>query len=112
MADWASRAPGLADAYRPLYANESGHRHVHATNLGMRADAYWRVGGFPALLAHEDEALIEMCEAARMRIDWSAAAPVVTSARRSERTPDGFSAYLSALEANAGLSDPAAERPA
>lgn len=110
--DWAGRTPGLAEAYRPLYSAETGHRHVHATNLGMRADAYWRAGGFPALLAHEDEALIEVCEAAGMRIDWSAAAPVVTSARRSERTPDGFSAYLSALEAHAGLTDPAAELPA
>ncbi len=96
--DWSGRPLGLATTYAALYHPMAPHRHIHATNLGVRAATYWRAGGFPDVLAHEDLALVTACEAKAAAIDWSVSAPVVTSARRSERTPTGFSDYLSRLE--------------
>ena len=34
------------------------HPHVHGANLGFRASAYLRAGGFPALPTAEDHALV------------------------------------------------------
>ena len=34
------------------------HGHVHGANLGVRADAYWRVGGFRPLHVGEDVDLV------------------------------------------------------
>lgn len=96
--DWSQRPVGLRRAFVERYQSGPAHRHVHATNLGVRASVYRQVGGFPDVAAHEDVALVAAVEASGAAVDWSAAAPVVTSARRSERTPTGFSAYLTRLE--------------
>jgi glycosyltransferase involved in cell wall biosynthesis len=96
--DWSPRPVSLRNAFAERYHPGPAHRHVHATNLGVRASVYRAVGGFPDVAAHEDLALVTACEAAGASVDWSAAAPVVTSARRSHRTPTGFSDYLTRLE--------------
>ncbi len=96
--DWSHRPAGLHRAFTERYQPGPSHRHVHATNLGVRGSVYREVGGFPDVAAHEDVALVTACEAAGAAVDWSAAAPVVTSARRSDRTPTGFSTYLTRLE--------------
>jgi glycosyltransferase involved in cell wall biosynthesis len=96
--DWSARSVGLPEAFAARYHPVPAHRHVHATNLGVRASVYHSVGGFPDVAAHEDLALVTACEAAGASVDWSAAAPVTTSARRSHRTPAGFSDYLTRLE--------------
>ncbi len=96
--DWSPRPAGLRDAFAQRYHPAAAHRHVHATNLGIRASLYRAVGGFPDVAAHEDLALVTACEAAGALVDWSVAAPVVTSARHSHRTPTGFSDYLTRLE--------------
>lgn len=98
VVDWSPRPLGLAAAYAARYHPVRSHRHVHATNLGIRASTYWEAGGFAAVEAHEDVTLVAAAEAVGAVVDWSAAAPVVTSARHSDRTPTGFSAYLSRLE--------------
>ena len=98
VTDWLRRATGLETEYRRHYSPSTGHRHVHGTSLALSAESYWSVGGFAAVAAHEDVALIESCVAAGYAVDWSASAPVATSARHSERTPHGFASYLSALE--------------
>jgi glycosyltransferase involved in cell wall biosynthesis len=98
VVDWSPRPLGLAAAYAARYQRASSHRHVHATNLGVRASTYWQVGGFIDAGAHEDVALVSAVEAAGGVVDWSSAEPVVTSARRSGRTPTGFSEYLNRLE--------------
>ena len=98
VVDWSPRSVGLAQRYAVRYHPGPSHRHVHATNLGIRASTYWRVGGFDDLEVHEDVALVAAAEAIGAQVDWSAAAPVVTSARHSSRTPTGFSDYLSRLE--------------
>lgn len=84
LAAWrATRVPG-----RP-------NGHVHGANLGVRADAYLRAGGFAPLVEHEDVDLV-----ARLRADptvvvrASDAADVVTSGRTVGRTPGGYAGYL------------------
>lgn len=96
--DWSARPVSLREAFAERYHRVAAHRHVHATNLGVRASLYRAVGGFPDVAAHEDLALVTACEAAGAAVEWSAAAPVLTSARRSHRTPTGFSDYLTRLE--------------
>lgn len=84
LAAWArTRVPG-----RP-------NGHVHGANLGVRADAYLRVGGFAPLAEHEDVDLV-----GRLRADpdvvvvASDATDVVTSGRAVGRTPGGYAGYL------------------
>lgn len=96
--DWSTRHRLLRFRFEDSYTRASGHRHIHGANLGLSATAYWSVGGFAPLRAAEDVDLVERCVAAGFVVNWSGAAPVLTSARRSERTPDGFSAFLTGLE--------------
>jgi len=77
------------------------HTHVHGANLGFRASAYLRAGGFPALPTAEDHALVAALAAGGSRVLRTRALPVVTSARRESRAPDGFGHYLRQLEATA-----------
>ncbi|MHA6757362.1 glycosyltransferase family 2 protein [Streptacidiphilus sp. PAMC 29251] len=74
------------------------HPHVHGANLGVRADAYQAVGGFPAVAVGEDHALVTALELAHYRVHASADAPVTTSARRDPRAPGGFGHFLLDLE--------------
>jgi cellulose synthase/poly-beta-1,6-N-acetylglucosamine synthase-like glycosyltransferase len=71
-----------------------GHNHIHGANMGFRADAYWKVGGFKALATGEDVDLVERFEAAGMRIHRDAGLSVVTSDRRDGRAPGGFAQHL------------------
>ena len=96
--DWSVRHRLLRGRFEDGYTRASGHRHVHGANLGVSAVAYWAVGGFASLRSSEDVDLVERLVAAGFVVDWNSAATVLTSARRSDRTPDGFSAYLSGLE--------------
>lgn len=96
---WEAWPVALHRAYRTAYQPVDGHPHVHGTNLGIRGDAYLRVGGFRALTHDEDVDL-----AIRMRVSGAPVAatarqPVSTSARRLGRAPHGFSGYLRDLAA-------------
>ncbi|WP_225447989.1 glycosyltransferase [Streptacidiphilus sp. P02-A3a] len=84
-------APGRSGPRRP-------HPHVHGANLGVRADAYLAVGGFPQLPVGEDRALVTALEQAHYRVLAATDAPVVTSARRDPRAPGGFGHFLLDLE--------------
>ncbi|MCG7286487.1 glycosyltransferase [Cellulomonas sp. ACRRI] len=84
LAAWrATRVPG-----RP-------NGHVHGANLGVRADAYLRAGGFAPVVEHEDVDLV-----GRLRADpatvvrASDEVDVVTSGRTVGRTPGGYAGYL------------------
>ncbi|MGA9873032.1 MAG: glycosyltransferase family A protein [Rhodococcus sp. (in: high G+C Gram-positive bacteria)] len=98
VTDLGSAHPSLTVAYEAGYRHRPGHRHVHGANLGMRADAYWTVGGFGALRSDEDVDLISRFEHSAVPISYVADAPVRTSARRIGRAPDGFAAHLRDLE--------------
>jgi glycosyltransferase involved in cell wall biosynthesis len=74
-----------------------GHNHIHGANMGFRADAYWRVGGFQALASGEDVDLVQRFETADMRIHRDARMPVTTSVRHVGRAPGGFAHHLREL---------------
>ncbi|WP_154768902.1 glycosyltransferase [Nakamurella alba] len=74
-----------------------GHPHVHGANLGIAAEMYLQAGGFADLAAHEDIDLVRRVRAAGGRVRATGAAPVLTSARETGRTPAGFAGYLAAL---------------
>ena len=85
-------------AYQP---KGPGHNHIHGANMGFRADAYWRVGGFQAMATGEDVDLVERFEAAGMRIHRDAKLSVATSDRRNGRAPHGFAQHLRNLSRRA-----------
>jgi glycosyltransferase involved in cell wall biosynthesis len=114
VADWSGYPPAMRSLFRERYErepyepdepNEPGdtgarqHTHVHGANLGFRASAYLRAGGFPALATAEDHALVGALTAAGGRVLRTRALPVITSARRDSRAPKGFGHYLAQLEA-------------
>jgi glycosyltransferase involved in cell wall biosynthesis len=100
VADWSGYGPGVRSLFRARYGAGTGpHAHVHGANLGFRAAAYLRAGGFSHLPTAEDRALVAALTASGGRVRRTRALAVVTSARREARAPHGFSDYLAELEA-------------
>lgn len=98
VADWRHHPAALVQHYLRAYESDTrdanGHNHIHGANMGFRADAYWRVGGFHPLATGEDVELVERFEAASYRIRRDRKLSVSTSARRNGRAPGGFAGYL------------------
>jgi hypothetical protein len=77
------------------------HGHVYGANLGVRATAFARVGGFPAVPVGEDRGLVE-------RLDADPAAFVIrtrtgvvtTSGRRVGRADGGLASLLDSFSRN------------
>lgn len=98
VADWSGYHPDVRSLFRARYGTGTGsHPHVHGANLGFRAAAYLRAGGFRDVPTAEDRALVAALSAAGGRIRRTRALTVVTSARRDSRAPHGFGEYLAAL---------------
>ncbi|MEN4904721.1 glycosyltransferase family 2 protein [Luteimonas sp. TWI662] len=97
--DWLDYACDVRAAHEHRHPRRDGHLHVHGANLGLAAEIYLRCGGFPAIAAHEDVALVDALVACGAQIARCAAPIVLTSARRSPRARQGFGDYLRALEA-------------
>lgn len=98
-----SATSSVASAWAASYHSADGHRHVHGANLGVRASAYLRAGGFAPVPVDEDVQLARAVGAdPRCVVVRSAAAPVGTSGRLAARAPAGFASYLRALESRAG----------
>ncbi len=88
-------AAAFAAHYGRRLGPDGSHGHVHGANLGVRASAYLRVGGFPPLRAHEDRWLLQRLDADEaVTVVRSAKIVVQTSARLAGRCPDGFAATL------------------
>ena len=103
IADWSRYPPGMRSLFNKRYgAGTEPHPHVHGANLGIRAAAYLRAGGFPDVPTGEDHALVAALTATGSRVRRTRALTVVTSARRAARAPHGLSSYLTELEAEAG----------
>ncbi|MFB4419834.1 glycosyltransferase family 2 protein [Streptomyces sp. QL37] len=83
----AGRHPGRPDL----------HPHVHGANLGVRADAYLRCGGYPALATGEDHALVAALNASGHRVLRTRRFPVLTSARLNARARGGYGDHLGRL---------------
>ncbi len=95
--DWSVHhdvAEGLASDFAARYRHADGHSHIHGANLGFTSQAYRRVGGFQPLASDEDVAFVRALEAAGVRVTFSAAPRVMTSARADHRAPRGFGATM------------------
>ena len=100
VTDWSGYQPGTRALFRQRYAAGTGpHPHVHGANLGFRAAAYLRAGGFSDAPTAEDHALVAALIATGSRVHRTRALTVVTSARRAARAPHGFGSYLARLDA-------------
>ena len=93
----------VAERFRATYHIEAdgSHKHVHGANLGIRADAYQRAGGWGDLVTAEDHDLWKRLESAGARRTSTSATSVVTSGRRVGRAPNGFAGALAAHNGSA-----------
>src|SRR6476660_5684846 len=81
--DWQQHSATTRGRYDRLYhVGEGMHGHVHGANLGVRADAYWRVGGFRPLHVGEDVDLVDRRLTAGTSLAWDTHNAVRTSDRR------------------------------
>jgi hypothetical protein len=96
--------PGLSlqmeRAWQRQHVQRRDHPHVHGANLGIRADAYLALGGWPSVATGEDVLLVRRTmHAGHLQVVRTPAIPVRTSTRRHGRAPRGFSSYLRGLDA-------------
>jgi glycosyltransferase involved in cell wall biosynthesis len=81
------------------YADGS-HPHVHGANIGFRADAYLRAGGWADLRTAEDHHLWNRLRDRDSAMLSDRELTVITSGRRLGRAPEGFAAALAAHNAS------------
>ena len=95
---FSEHGPGVERRFRETYLVDAdgGHPHVHGANLGVRADAYLRAGGWSELATAEDHDLWNRLGQAGCRRRSVARMSVVTSGRRVGRAPHGFAGALAA----------------
>jgi glycosyltransferase involved in cell wall biosynthesis len=95
---FAEHDAGVDQRFRNSYLiNPDGsHPHVHGANLGVRADAYVRAGGWSQLATAEDHDLWERLLHKGSRRISVGRVKVLTSGRRFGRAPFGFADALSA----------------
>jgi hypothetical protein len=90
---------GVDALFRKTYLihPDGSHPHVHGANLGVRADAYLRAGGWGSLETAEDHdlwnRLLEIGSSGRSIGHMT----VLTSGRRVGRAPHGFAGALIGL---------------
>ncbi|MEU6394041.1 glycosyltransferase [Streptomyces sp. NPDC046939] len=100
---WPQPVPGLAARHERQYTATRPargpwhHPHVHGANLGVSADAYTAVGGFPPVPVSEDHGLVDALDAAGRRVLRTADCPVTTSGRLNPRARGGFGDHLAGL---------------
>jgi glycosyltransferase involved in cell wall biosynthesis len=95
---FADHERGVAEGFHRTYLThpDGSHPHVHGANLGVRADAYLRSGGWSDLETAEDHDLWgRLSRAGATRVS-SSRLTVITSGRRVGRAPHGFAAALAA----------------
>jgi glycosyltransferase involved in cell wall biosynthesis len=92
--DLAELDPARRRAWLATHTLGVANGHVHGANLGIRADVYTAIGGFTAVTAHEDVALVAAAMAAGARQAATDACWVLTSARIQGRAAGGYARYL------------------
>ncbi len=90
--------PAVQTLFRRTYLlhPDGTHPHVHGANLGVRADAYLRAGGWGPKAHAEDHDLWHRLQCAGERRLSDTRLKVITSGRRVGRAPSGFAAALAA----------------
>jgi glycosyltransferase involved in cell wall biosynthesis len=104
IANWHHLPAAAVRRYLAAYRSKrrrDGHGHVHGANMGFRAEAYWRVGGFAALQTGEDVDLVRRFDEHGFLIDRDERLSVTTSARQKGKAPRGFAAHLRGFGQNA-----------
>lgn len=96
ITEWPRHRVPIAARWQRAYDAES--RPVHGASFGVNAQVYLDVGGFPPLRTSEDRGLHGALVARGANIHYDSLAPVVTSARRTARAPEGFAAALTLYE--------------
>ena len=113
--DPASLGPNGRARYERLVAGGvlgGAHSHVYAANLGVRADAYLAVGGFPATGSGEDHGLVRRLRAAGHPVVSATDTRVQTSARLVGRATGGLADLLDGLRSDGPHSEgPHSEEP-
>lgn len=105
--DLAADRPAYRRWHRD-YIPLDGHPHIHGANLGIRADTYLDLGGWPCLTHDEDVELVRRANmTAGLQVVRTAAIPIITSARHNGRAPAGFARYMADLH----IRRPGAESP-
>ena len=79
-----------------LIREDGSHSHVHGANLGVRADAYLKAGGWGDYATAEDRDLWQRLGRTGVRRMSTSRLRVLTSGRRIGRAPHGFAEALSA----------------
>jgi glycosyltransferase involved in cell wall biosynthesis len=103
--EWRHHPPVVALRHVRGYRSVGPHHdHVHGANLGFRANAYWRVGGFAALETGEDAELVDRFERNGYVINRDPSLSVATSDRQIARAPGGFAHHLRQLSRSGLLS--------
>jgi glycosyltransferase involved in cell wall biosynthesis len=75
-----------------------GHDHVHGANLGVRASAYIRAGGFPHVANHEDRQLVQRLQLMHdVSVTSAQHIEVDTSGRLEGRCQHGFASSLASM---------------
>jgi glycosyltransferase involved in cell wall biosynthesis len=98
VVDFSEHRCHVAQRFRETYRIDSDgtHPHVHGANLGVRADAYLRAGGWGAIATAEDHDLWGRLKGSGHARVSDAALQVITSGRRVGRAPSGFADALAA----------------
>jgi cellulose synthase/poly-beta-1,6-N-acetylglucosamine synthase-like glycosyltransferase len=91
-------APWVQSRFEATYViPPSGrHKHIHGANLGVRADAYIRAGGWADMSTAEDHDLWHRLSFSGARKHSTSRLKVHTSGRRVGRAPNGFAGALAA----------------
>ena len=100
VTDWSLHRRVLQTAWQQDYDSE--HQPIHGANLGFNARAYLSAGRFAPLRTGEDRALVRAMMATGADCWFDDSLPVVTSARRAARAPQGFAHALNLVEASTG----------
>ena len=95
VTNWKNYPAAVVRRYlRAYHSKGRTHNHIHGANMGFRAESYWTVNGFRALVTGEDVELVDRFEAAGFTIHRDATLSVVTSERPDGRAPGGFAQHL------------------
>jgi cellulose synthase/poly-beta-1,6-N-acetylglucosamine synthase-like glycosyltransferase len=95
---FSEHAPYVKERFYDTYVTDADgtHPHVHGANLGVRADAYRKAGGWGKQATAEDHDLWKRLQKAGARSAPVSALVVMTSGRRAGRAEGGFAEALAA----------------
>ncbi len=98
LAEVEARVAYRYDRFITRQGARFGHSHIHGANLGVRADWWTRVGGFPSVRCGEDQQLWRRLAAAGAETVGVTDLGVTTSGRTEGRASGGLAQLLATLD--------------